>query len=302
MISSADLIVSKKVFAKDQVRLALDAANIALAQGFDSQAAQKKAIDCLRKAAEHVEAVYKESYFALAKQASEAQRDFYYDFPELHVWKDKHVNTANGLYPDHADLTEIMTQLVKMRAALKLVPIVKAPTKADVKAVALNAPVGSQNKDALRRALNDVRNELVELYAQHAQAKIDKHKTALAAAAWNITAAFKLKEDVQLAYRLFKIENAAGDCKPSPELELRHIDSFKRMAQDEFDGFIDKMILKLGSKLIVNVRYRGAIWQNCSISVKFEDGSSAQLVTKVIINTSKNGKLFNQWPTRITTS
>ena len=295
------LIAKKCEQAKQATSSALTSAEQALDQGFDSKTAQKSAMEHLRRAAEAIQGAYKEAYFAIAKTATEAQQDFYYGFPDLHVWKQKHVDAANQAHPSLSELTPLMTNLAAMREKLKAAPVVKHQSKAEAKAVKLAEPANAGNLAVLRTALVTVRDDVIAQYVNYAINEIARFKAALEKSGWNINAAFKNKENRQNAYRMFKNVNGNGDCQPDEAMEAARLASFKRTAEDEFEAFIAKMVLKLGDRVIGAVTYHGQIWEDCQITIDCQGGEQVVLKTKIILNTSKNGKLFNQWPTRVIT-
>lgn len=87
--------------------------------------------------------------------------------------------------------------------------------------------------------------------------------------------------------------------KPCAEAEARFIKAAKEEANVSFDKYVAKMISKIGdvdSAELSNV-YANNVW-GYSILTVVKDGVKTNWKTQQIINCSKLGNLFNQWPTR----
>jgi len=76
-----------------------------------------------------------------------------------------------------------------------------------------------------------------------------------------------------------------------------YIENTIKSAEMDYDAFIQKLIEKIG-KPVVNAKMIGNIWTNCMLTVVCEDGEQQKWHTQAIINFSKYGKAFNQFPTR----
>jgi hypothetical protein len=69
----------------------------------------------------------------------------------------------------------------------------------------------------------------------------------------------------------------------------------KEDAGASFDAYIEKLIIKVGD--CDDAQIKGELWDNSILTVKKGD-MEEQWKTQMIVNISKLGKLFNQWPTR----
>jgi hypothetical protein len=76
-----------------------------------------------------------------------------------------------------------------------------------------------------------------------------------------------------------------------------YIENTIKSAEMDYNAFIQKLIEKIG-KPVVNAKMIGNIWTNCMLTVVCEDGEQQKWHTQAIINFSKYGKAFNQFPTR----
>jgi len=68
-------------------------------------------------------------------------------------------------------------------------------------------------------------------------------------------------------------------------------------AGDQYDLFVMKIVNKIGE--VVDASLTGShVWGYSTLTVTKADGSVERWTTMQIVNTSKLGTLFNQWPTR----
>lgn len=270
--------------------------------GFSTLADQKRALDHLSRAAREVKGEYQGIYLRMPKEEeSEGARDFYYGIPELHNWKQKHVDTANRLYPQLAHLAALMTEMAALRLTIKAAPISKKATKAEARAVELKTGPRKGNAEILAGEMQHVLVDAVTACVNAGTRLIDNVKQRLADNGMSLKAAFADKDAQGVAIRLTKSQEAFNFDKRvfSDELESHHLDLCKRCAEDSFAGFVAKMVLKLGDKEIASVKCDGRIWDHCIVTIKCTNGETVMMRTQIIVNCSKHGKLFNQWPTRI---
>ena len=66
---------------------------------------------------------------------------------------------------------------------------------------------------------------------------------------------------------------------------------------DSYDAWVYKLVQKIG-KPVTQAQVSGDPWTGSTISVTTNDGEQQTWNTKMILNTSKLGKVFNQFPTR----
>ena len=78
---------------------------------------------------------------------------------------------------------------------------------------------------------------------------------------------------------------------------LRFIEESIRNAEFEYDKFVTKMVRKIGDIKTASL-FGEHIWGYSILTVTFEDNRQEKWRTQQIVNVSKLGKLFNQWPSR----
>lgn len=83
----------------------------------------------------------------------------------------------------------------------------------------------------------------------------------------------------------------------SPENEARFIDIARKSAAFEFDAYVAKLSHKVGDTVQASIDGR-TLWDGSTLSVVKADGTVERWLTNQILNVSKLGKVFNQWPTR----
>ena len=76
------------------------------------------------------------------------------------------------------------------------------------------------------------------------------------------------------------------------------IDMEKRLAADQYDLFVMKMVRKIGPCKRATIK-GNHIWGESFLTVSFADKADEIWKTQQIINTSKHGKRYPQWPSRI---
>jgi hypothetical protein len=221
----------------------------------------------------------------------------------LHVWKEKHVAAANAAHPELSELAALMTELVALRNELKAAPVVKAPTKAEQRAAVMETTARKGNAQLMTEALESVKQDVINTYADYAGRQIETIKATLIENGMDMKAAYPDRDSRQTPEA---ITDATGSTvqghytrKFSAQKEAEYIEMNKESAAFSFASYIEKMAMKLGDKGIVKVSFDGRIWNRCAVTITCDDGSVTTLDTQIIVNTSKNGKLFNQWPTRI---
>ena len=85
--------------------------------------------------------------------------------------------------------------------------------------------------------------------------------------------------------------------KPSQELQHRFIVEAEQATAAEFDSFVTKLTAKIGECTSCQ-HSAGATWSFSILTITKPNGKVERWQTQQIINVSKLGKLFNQWPTR----
>jgi hypothetical protein len=85
--------------------------------------------------------------------------------------------------------------------------------------------------------------------------------------------------------------------KASPEAEARFIKGARHDAAVAYVGFVAKLVMKIGT--VDSASLVGShVWGYSVLTVAKADGSVERWKTQQIVNVSKLGKLFNQWPSR----
>lgn len=87
--------------------------------------------------------------------------------------------------------------------------------------------------------------------------------------------------------------------KPCLESEASFLKETEESASLEFDKYVAKMISKIGEVESAELKsiFDNDIWGYSFLNV-VKDGEAMSWKTQQIINVSKLGKMFNQWPTR----
>jgi hypothetical protein len=85
--------------------------------------------------------------------------------------------------------------------------------------------------------------------------------------------------------------------KASPEAEAKFIKNAREDAAAAYDAFVAKLVSKIGDVTTASL-VGSHVWGYSVLTVAKADGSVERWKTQQIVNVSKLGKLFNQWPSR----
>jgi hypothetical protein len=83
----------------------------------------------------------------------------------------------------------------------------------------------------------------------------------------------------------------------SEKAEARFIEQSRELAAQQYDAFVHKMVAKIGAATAAKLE-GSHVWGESYLTVTKPDGSREVWKTQQILNTSKLGTLFNQWPSR----
>ncbi len=87
--------------------------------------------------------------------------------------------------------------------------------------------------------------------------------------------------------------------KRSLENEQKYIEQAAKDAALAYDDFVSKLSKKVGEVTDASLKVSGDVWGQSVLTVTKPDGTVQQWRTQVIVNTSKYGRMFYQYPTRL---
>lgn len=160
--------------------------------------------------------------------------------------------------------------------------------------------------------------DAIESAAQYAMNMVEKVKAKLEESGWDLNAAapyphgcmgrneYQLKHSTHTLFcRLTKTDESKKQTYNfrSPRYVVIDSDKVSRFIEDartqagfQYDAFVAKLVAKIGecssAKLTGN-----HVWSHSILTVQKASGEESWK-TQTIINTSKLGTVFNQWPTR----
>ena len=82
------------------------------------------------------------------------------------------------------------------------------------------------------------------------------------------------------------------------DVSFRFVENARKDASAQYDSFIAKLTEKVGAGVVSAELHGNHVWGYSILKVTKEDGSTENWKTQMIINVSKLGNLFNQFPTR----
>jgi len=83
----------------------------------------------------------------------------------------------------------------------------------------------------------------------------------------------------------------------SETAEALFVKTAKELAAQQYDTFVEKLIHKIGAVETASL-HGEHVWGHSILTVAKADGSTERWKTQQIVNVSKLGTLFNQWPSR----
>ncbi len=185
--------------------------------------------------------------------------------------------------------------------------VVSATTQREVKKSAEVAKIQKYVKDngALINVLNSNREEYKREAGDRAAKQYDYYAEVLKAAGYNLDVAAPIPESRigREAYRAMQNKRdvlsraSGGTGKPSEAFKARHVQQAILVAEASFDEWVAKMVQKIG-KDVKSATMSGNPWTGSVLRVETVDGESQVWKTQMIINSSKYGKMFNQFPSR----
>jgi Asp-tRNA(Asn)/Glu-tRNA(Gln) amidotransferase A subunit family amidase len=170
--------------------------------------------------------------------------------------------------------------------------------------------------NAIEAAVAPLKNDAIARAEQEATALIERLAEKLAANDWNVDLVAPQPNSMrdgretylrkQAQRRLYSSLFESVKCsrsmrdpfevKRNPEREARFIDGAKVDAAAQYDAFVAKLTQKIG-ECDSAVLSGNHVWGQSILTVT-KGESSERWKTQMIVNVSKLGKLFNQWPTR----
>jgi hypothetical protein len=105
------------------------------------------------------------------------------------------------------------------------------------------------------------------------------------------------KRDFLSSLTVAKSSRESNIRSSSPEKKKSLMEAAAKNAHDSYMAWVAKIIDKIG-KVVQSAKMSGNPWNGSTLSVVTQDGEEQTWHTKMIINASKYGTLFNQFPSR----
>lgn len=161
-------------------------------------------------------------------------------------------------------------------------------------------------EDAMKRAeqnarevVNKVREELKKVdgdmkkCAPYPSGFISRNEYSLAYAKYNLYTKLTKTREGQ-PYRKMNDPHFVDVC---PNAVKKFVDQAIKDAAAQYVAFVEKLVFKIGEVSAANLT-GNHVWSFSILTVTKQDGTTENWKTQMIINVSKLGLLFNQWPTR----
>lgn len=171
--------------------------------------------------------------------------------------------------------------------------------------------------NAIEQAVMPLKEEAIERAEQRAKEIISKSIARLEAAEWNLDRVAPRVKATQCSRSEYAEKmgkhslycsitrcSVSGRRPGEPnirvkadDLEHRFVEQSKEMAALEYDAFVAKLVSKAGEAESAELK-GNHVWGSSVLSVTKKGGAQEHWKTQMILNVSKLGKLFNQFPTR----
>ena len=282
-------------------------------QGFSTMADKKRCLELVTRT--YNECHKKISSSLLDKRNSgemsnEVMEPLYYDFPyNLHQFRTKHSESYGILFPEEVKEIEY---LVAFRNTINKAPV---NTKKSAKEVFAEKVKELSTSNAIELAVMPLKVVAIERAEKEAKELIIRCTKILKDNGFDLNKvapypSYKLnRNDYDIAssrYKLFRMFTRTRPYRKMNEPEIcvidvnlikKFIELSKEDASAQYDAFVAKLICKIGK--VSEAKLTGNhVWSFSILTVTKADGTVENWKTQMIVNVSKLGKLFNQWPTR----
>lgn len=269
-------------------------------EGFETKAAQKRCIEKLSRAYNFVtddiremicDLYVRDAHGVLVQSPrNDELHDLYWAIPtDLHNYREKHTKALLAASTEFKLLTDKVEALFALRKGVLAMEITPKKTKAE-----LLLEESRNLKTPVALAVRPLREEAIKQAKQMAKDRIEAVHKLLDAAGWN-KSNVKTK-DVQTCLLLTQASQG-GALKPCPHSEERFIEMCADMAASQYDQYIYKLNEKVGPHKAASLE-GNHVWGDSYLTVETETGEIDVWHTQMILNHSKHGLAFNQFPTR----
>lgn len=249
----------------------------------------------------------------------EELRNLGWDTPSATNQFKKFQKSVDALSKEYADVKQVCqyeidrwVPLIDKFKALKK-KVVKAATKREEKKAKEEKVLNNQRLDSkvMIDLLEDHRKEYITEANKRAKVYLKNLIDKLKKANWNQddVAPYGRGSGESEMYHLYHAltdekERIAFRKRSDPDIrkqskakEKKWLEDQAKIAELNYDAFINKMVQKIGEP-VVEATMKGSIWTNATLDVVTASGEAQTWTTKIILNFSKFGKMFNQYPTR----
>lgn len=286
----------------------------AKAAGFSSKAAQKEAMSNLNSAYGAARDMILEGFRPMyAKDESgylddsdpETQKlsKLSWSIPfDLHHYREKHTKALLAVSDVFQSAIDLIENLVAQRNEIKAMAILPKKTKSELmqeESLSLNTPVAiavrALREEAIEQAKERCLENITLIHKVLDKAGWNKQEVADKYSDWiaNITRPANADELPEVpSYML------VNHRKPCADREQAYIGRAVEMAAFEYDMFVWKLNEKIGAHKAASLE-GSHVWAESTLTITKDDDSEEKWKTKSIINYSKYGNPFNQYPTRL---
>ena len=321
----ANEIMENELSSRDTLRL--ERATKSFEAGFETEAARKQAMSDVSGVYEGLRDQVMKKLRPLFWEAQddttggplpgkeaqyEEMRDLMDSIPfNLNQIREKHFS----VFEKYGDLP-LLKKLVQLRAAMKDAPLVAKKRdleKAAAKAAAESSIIAKATQPLKEEALRETQKK-ADAFAASIKRELEEHNFDVSAIVPPLPSLGRNVDVWSPEYKEYQNRKKTRDAERNVYLQFlkRDADGYSWSSQledhyvqvclegvaQQYDSFVAKMNHKIENPVAAEFAWVRNVWGDSRLLVTLADGTKELWQTKIILNVSKLGKLFNQWPTR----
>jgi hypothetical protein len=286
-------------------------------KGFNTKTDQKRCLELVSRQYEEDRHVITNGLLDL-RNTNQMKEDadfeaLYYGMPlDLHQYRPKHSATYKALFPMAVERIEY---LVSLRNQIKDAPIVPVESVSKAKVLAKQIESLSMT-NKIELAVMPLKTAAIERAEKEAKELVVRYVINLANVGYDLSKVAPYpkstmsRNDYAIAmarrstyHMITKVVSGSRRMNEPeiveviPEYVVKFIETTKKDAAEQYDAFVAKLIIKIGDVNEATL-VGDHVWSYSILTVTKAFGNTEKWKTQMIVNISKLGKLFNQWPTR----
>ena len=215
-----------------------------------------------------------------------------------------------GIFEKYGDLP-MLKKIIGLRQEMKDVSLV--PKKSDLEKAAKAAALAANT--AIADATHPMKIAAMEKTRKEAEEYLEKIKAILEEndfdpykvvpkpfktpdTPFNISYFAEKEADAKRYPYMFMVDRNGSKYGWSENKAQKYIANCVNGTADHYNEYVSKMNNKIKNPVSAKFSWVSDVWGSSMLEVTLPDGTTEYWKTQIIVNVSKLGNLFNQWPTR----